>query len=50
MCPLLRLLNPGSGAVAQMLPDGSMSAERAYGQLLIVCEDLLPGGNAETYP
>jgi sn-glycerol 3-phosphate transport system substrate-binding protein len=34
----------------QMLQDGSMSAEEAYEQLLIVCEDLLPGGNAETYP
>ena len=50
-CPLLRLLNLEVVALLQqMLQDGSMSAEEAYEQLLIVCEDLLPGGNAETYP
>ncbi|MCC8125870.1 MAG: extracellular solute-binding protein [Clostridiales bacterium] len=36
--------------LTQMLQDGSLSAEEATEQLLLICEELLPGGNAETYP
>ena len=36
--------------LTQMLQDGSLTPEQATEQLLLICDELLPGGNAETYP
>lgn len=36
--------------LTEMLQDGSLSAEEATEQLLLISEEILPGGNAEVYP
>lgn len=36
--------------LTEMLQDGSLSAEEATEQLLLISDEILPGGNAEIYP